>query len=231
MLLKIPISELDIVITVDPAISESSKSARTAITCWGASPLGKFFLLDCWAKREGDPAVVIDTVLNMASEWMPRAIGIEMVGYQKALQPYMLRAMRERGRYYPIIELKPDRNTRTVEKKNQRILSMVPFFKAGQVYILNTAYDFIDEFENFPNSTTLDILDASSYAFRLLAPKEENIKSTLDLEIKRLEREDPGAARYWRSYHESRGRLEPSEDLVLEEVGVSDFASEIADYY
>jgi predicted phage terminase large subunit-like protein len=230
-LIKIPISELDIVIAVDPAISEAVKACRTAIVCVGVSPLGKYFILDCWAKREGDPAVIIDRILTMASEWMPRAIGIEMVGYQKALQPFMLRAMRERGKYYPIIELKPDRNTKTVEKKNQRILSMIPFFRAGQVYVQPGFFDFIEEYENFPNTVTVDILDAASYAFRLLAPKEESVKSHLHLELKKLEKDDPASSAYWRKYHEARGTLQPIEETQLEEVSDGEFAAELAEYY
>lgn len=214
MLIQTKINDLDIVITVDPAISERSTAARTAITVAGISPYGKIFLLDSWAGRQGDPAKVIDQIVAMALEWGPRCIGIEMIAYQKALLPYMNREMTSRSKWWPIVELKPDRNSKAVEKKNMRILSMVPFFKSGQIHILRGNYDFIDEYESFPNGSTVDLLDAFSYAVRLLVPKDDSRKPALEYKLKALEKEDPSAARYWRKLAEKRGELEPQIDEV-----------------
>ena len=231
MIIQTKISDLDIVITVDPAISERSTAARTAIVVAGISPYGKIFLLDSWAGRQGDPAKVIEQIVAMALEWGPRCIGIEMIAYQKALLPYMNREMTSRSKWWPIIELKPDRNSKAVEKKNMRILSMVPFFKSGQIYILRGNYDFIDEFESFPNGSTVDLLDAFSYAIRLLVPKDDSRKPALEYKLKALEREDPSAARYWRKLAEKRGELEPQIDeiddpedqLVGEDIAYAEF--------
>ena len=216
MLIQTKINDLDIVITVDPAISERSTAARTAICVVGMSPYSKMFLLDSWAMRQGDPAKIIDKIMDLAIEWAPRCIGVEMIAYQKALLPYMQREMASRSKYWPIIELKPDRNSKSVEKKNMRILSLVPFFKSGQIHILKGNYDFIDEFESFPNGSTVDLLDAFSYAIRLLVPKEDSKKPALDYKLKALEREDPSAAHYWRKLAEKRGELEPRMDDEFE---------------
>ena len=231
MIIQTKINDLDIVITVDPAISERSTAARTAIIVAGISPYGKIFLLDSWAGRQGDPAKVIEQIVAMALEWGPRCIGIEMIAYQKALLPYMNREMTSRSKWWPIIELKPDRNSKAVEKKNMRILSMVPFFKSGQIHILRGNYDFIDEFESFPNGSTVDLLDAFSYAIRLLVPKDDSRKPALEYKLKALEREDPSAARYWRKLAEKRGELEPEIDeiddpedqLVGEDIAYAEF--------
>lgn len=220
-LLKIPLNSLDRVICVDPAISERAKAARTAIVCAGISPQAKIFLLDTWAGRQGDPARVIDQILKMAQTWMPRVIGIELIGYQKALKPYLDRAMRERGVHYPIVELKPDQNGRVVEAKNQRILSMQPFFKAGQVYIQRGMLDFLEEYEGFPQSRTVDVLDALAYAFRLLVPKGES--KPVPGAIQRLAQTDPQSARYWKARGQRQGYIdldwdpEDEDELVVEE--------------
>lgn len=216
MLIQTKISDLDTVICVDPAISERSTAARTAIIVAGMSPYGKLFLLDSWCGRQGDPAKIIDQTLAMAAEWMPRVIGIEMIAYQKALLPYMQREMASRTRWWPIIELKPDRNSKTAEKKNMRILSMVPYFKSGQIHILRGNYDFIEEYESFPNGSTVDLLDAFSYAVRLLVPKDDSRKPALEYKLKALEKEDPSAARYWRKVAERRGELESTTDDMLD---------------
>ena len=229
-LIKTKISELDVVLTCDPAISERSTACRTAITVVGMSPYAKIFLLDLWAGRQGDPAKVIDQIMSMALEWNPRCIGIEMIGYQKALQPFLFRTMNSYSRFWPIIELKPDRNTKYVEKKNQRILSLQPYFRSGQIYIPRGFYDFIEEYESFPNGATVDILDAFSYAVRLLVPREDTKKSALEYKLSALEREDLSSGRYWRGLAERRGDIEPRDDLfdlddqqVGEEIDYAEF--------
>jgi predicted phage terminase large subunit-like protein len=209
-IIKIPIADLDKVITVDLAVSESAKASRTAVVCAGVSPMGKFFILDMWVKRTRDHELTITKTLDMAREWMVRLIGVEANAWQKVLLPYMQRTMKERQTHYPIIELKPDRNTKTVEKKDQRIMSMQPFFKAGQVHIMRGMLDFIEEYETFPLARTKDILDALAYAFRLLAPKTD-IKPVPGA-IQRLQQSDPQSARYWKSLAIKRGIMEPDPD-------------------
>ena len=208
-------STLDIVICCDPAISERETAARTAIVAMGMSPYQKMVLLEYWVGRQGDPFKIITTMLDMAHFWQCRCIGIEMVAYQKSLEPYTLKAMQERGEWYPIINLKPDRN----EKKEQRILSMQPFFRSGQIYIQRGMSEFIEEYETFPLGRTRDILDAMSYAVRLLTPQQQSKQPGLDEKLKILARTDPMSARYWRADAVRQGLLEPQETLddILEE--------------
>jgi predicted phage terminase large subunit-like protein len=212
----VPRTSLDIVICVDPAISERETAARTAIVVMAMTPYQKMFLLEYWCGRQGDPFKIIQTYLDMAHFWQPRCIGIEMVAYQKSLEPYTLKAMAERNEWWPIINLKPDRN----EKKEQRIMSMQPFFRSGQVYIQRGMSEFIEEYETFPLGRTRDILDAMSYAVRLLTPQQQSKKPGLDEQLKKLARQDPMSARYWRADAVKQGLLEPEKDLddILDEV-------------
>lgn len=202
-------STLDIVICVDPAISERETAARSAIVVMGMSPYQKMVLLEYWCGRQGDPAKLIQTYLDMAHFWQPRCIGIEMVAFQKSLEPYTLKSMADRGEFWPIVNLKPDRN----EKKEQRILSMQPFFRSGQIYIQRGMSEFIEEYETFPLGRTRDILDAMAYAVRLLAPQQQSKRPGLEEQLKVLARQDPMSARYWRADAEKRGLLEPRESL------------------
>jgi predicted phage terminase large subunit-like protein len=208
-------STLDIVICCDPAISERSTAARTAIVVMGMSPYHKMVLLEYWVGRQGDPAKIIQTYLDMASFWQPRCIGVEMVAFQKALEPFTMKAMADRGVYWPIINLKPDRN----EKKEQRILSMQPFFRSGQIYIQRGMTEFIEEYETFPLGRTRDILDAMAYAVRLLTPQQQSKRPGLDEQLKLLAKEDPMSARYWRADAVKQGLLEPQKDIddILDE--------------
>lgn len=208
-------STLDVVICCDPAISERSTAARTAIVVMGMSPYQKMVLLEYWCGRQGDPAKIIDTYLGMAHFWQPRCIGIEMVAYQKALEPYTQKAMADRGEYFTIVNLKPDRN----EKKEQRILSMQPYFRSGQIYIQRGMTEFIEEFETFPLGRTRDILDAMAYAVRLLTPQQQSKKPGLDDRLKMLAKVDPMSARYWRADAVKQGLLEQEKSIddILDE--------------
>lgn len=204
--------ELDVVVTCDPAISEKSSACRSAIIVMGMSPYRKMFVLDYWVGRQGDPAKLIDQILDLAGYWQPRVIGIESVAFQAAMEPFTLRAMAERNVTYPLIMLKPDRN----ERKAQRILSMQPFFRSGQIYIQSGMLDLIDEYETFPLGKTQDLLDAMAYAVRLLVPNRPIEKPGLSEKLKRMERTDPESARYWRAYAVKRGELEP--EMTIDEI-------------
>lgn len=225
----IPRRSLDIVICCDPAISERETASRTAIVVMAMTPYQKMFMLEYWCGRQGDPYKIITTLLEMAKFWQPRCIGIEMVAYQKALEPYTIRQMAESGVWYPIINLKPDRN----EKKEQRILSMQPFFRSGQIYIQRGMTELIEEYETFPLGRTRDILDAMAYAVRLLTPQQQSTRPGLQERLLALTKEDPMSARYWRADAVKRGLLEPEKDIddILEGVGEEErFEEGVADF-
>lgn len=230
MIIRVPRNSLDVVITCDPAISEKASACKTAITCVAMSPYSKIFLLDYWAGRQRDPDKVIHTMLNMAAEYMPRLLGIETVGYQQALMPYMQRSMTVRGQFWPVRELKPDRK----EKKEARILSLQPYFRAGQVFIPRGASEFIEEYETFPYSRTCDLLDAFAYAVRLLVPMSTSKKPALEDKLEKLAMVDPGSARYWRKDAERRGILIPEigpedayagDDTETYQAGIGEFVN------
>lgn len=206
---KVLRNELDIVITCDPAISEKAQACRTAVTCMGMTPYTKIFMLEYWVGRQGDPLKVIQTILDMAYRWQPRLIGIESVGYQQALEPFIKREMESRGEHYTILMLKPDR----LEKKNQRILSMQPYFRTGQIYIQRGMFELIEEYESFPMGRTCDILDSMSYAVRLLVPQKQTRAPSVDMRLKELAKEDPMSARYWRAHAIKRGVLEAEQTI------------------
>lgn len=214
----VPRSTLDVVITCDPAISEKSAACRTAITVAGMTPYQKIFLLEYWVGRQGDPAKIIDKLLDLAQAWQPRVIGVEGVAFQQALEPYIKREMETRGEHYALLMLKPDRN----EKKDQRILSIQPYFRSGQIYIQRGMLEFIEEFETFPLGRTRDILDAFSYAVRLLVPQNPVKKPGLEQRLAELGSKDPISARYWRADAVRRGILEPEDDPMDDEFDYAD---------
>ena len=92
-------------------------------------------------------------------------------------------------------------------------MSMQPFFKAGQVYILGGELDFINEYEAFPRSMTVDILDAMAYAFKMLAPQIIDVKHGIEEDLKDVE--DYSTKRFWRAEFKSRLDLDEHEEEYM----------------
>ena len=72
----------------------------------------------------------IDNIFLMYEKWHPSVVGLETVAFQKALKAWLENAMREKGTYFPITELKRSTN----EIKEFRIKSLEPFYREGKVY-------------------------------------------------------------------------------------------------
>ncbi len=211
MQILIPRASLDTVLVCDPASSIEAHASRTAIVVVSLSPGSRIFVREAWAQRESDPFTVIQHMLACSLEFQPRCWGVETVGYQATLQAWSERMMRERGVFYPVIPLKPDR----YEKKADRIMSLQPFARSGQLYIQRGMLKLIEEWEAFPDpSTPRDLLDALAYAVRLLVPQAmPTVGVGLGYRLAELAKRDPASARYWRKDAETRGLIEPEATL------------------
>lgn len=210
MQIIVPRKTLDVVLTCDPAISEADTASRSAIIVAGITPLSKIIVRETWSARQGDPHALIEQILEMAYRWQPRIIGIEAVAYQQALLPWMERVMAMRHVWYVVVPLHPDRN----EKKDQRIQSLQPYARAGQLYVQHGMLELIEEYEFFPKGKTKDLLDALAYAVRLLIPQTSTGTDIgLDYRLRELARRDASSAHYWRKIAERDGRIEKEPDL------------------
>lgn len=157
--LKIENLDLDVFIGVDPAISLADDADSFAYAVLGlAKDKTQAFLLDTWKGRIDFPDQ-LKLVSELHLKWRPIFIGIEAVAYQAALSQ-----MAKRISTMPNIipQLAPG-------KKNDRILSMSPSFKIGQVRIRGEHKDFIDQWLDFDSSRRNqkdDMLDAAEIALR-----------------------------------------------------------------
>ena len=96
---------------------------------------------------------------------------------------------------------------------------MQPFFRTGQIYIQHGMFEFIEEYEAFPQGRTVDILYAFAYAVRLLVPQAPSRVPGVELRLKELAKTDPMSARYWRADARKRGLIEDERtiDEILED--------------
>jgi predicted phage terminase large subunit-like protein len=143
---------------VDPAISERSTAARTAIVVTGAAPDGRKFVLDTWADR-CHPFKMFEKIFELQDKWDCESTGIESVQYQRAIKPFLEAEAQRRGRWINVRELRPDVRI----KKEGRIRALQPYFERGEIFVRRDMREFLGEYESFPVGATVDIIDALAY--------------------------------------------------------------------
>lgn len=98
------LSELDIVITVDPNSGKPLAPDKAAILVHGVSPVGEVFVLVSWAERPS-PQGLINKAWELCKRWKPREIGFEDAGQQNT-QFYFLEHCMKKGEFFSVRPLK-----------------------------------------------------------------------------------------------------------------------------
>jgi phage terminase large subunit-like protein len=150
--------DLDVWLGIDPAISLSDEADRFAITALGVTKGAQGFILDQWAGRIAFPDQ-IDLIMEWYVRWKPIYIAVEVQAFQRAIEQQLTR-----------IENIPNIIPMFAKgKKEERILSMAPLFKAGKVRINRSLNDFINEWVDYDSTKKNpadDCLDSAEIAIR-----------------------------------------------------------------
>lgn len=147
-----------IVIGVDPAISEKETADFFAMVAAGfAKENGHIYTLDYFKERIGDPLKQVEAILNMAQQWTPDAVRIEIVAYQQGLYNLVRSEAAKRNYYPPLTPFKPDK-----DKVRRARIHSAPF--SGKLVHIREdhplAQSFINELLQFPLGEHDDMLDA-----------------------------------------------------------------------
>jgi predicted phage terminase large subunit-like protein len=121
--------ELDVLMTIDPAISEHRHGDYSAIVVGAVTPAKDIYLLEAWKARV-NPHDLIAKIYQLYLEYRPRVVGLEQVAFQRALRFMLEDEAPRRGASIPVVELKPD----TAETKEMRIRSLQPLYQGGKVH-------------------------------------------------------------------------------------------------
>jgi predicted phage terminase large subunit-like protein len=140
---EVPLSMLDVTVTVDLAAAEKIQDDRNAVTTVGVTPWNEAIVLDSWAKR-CTSIEVIDKLFRLKDRFSPRVYGIEDVGYQKTLKTFVRQEMNDRHTYLNIQPL-PARG-----KKEQRIRSLQPYMATGRIFVRANQHILRNEMAEFP---------------------------------------------------------------------------------
>ena len=156
------------VITIDPASTESKNSDFNAIEVWGLHrQTRRRYLLEYYVARTANPDEVIENLFRFVRVHRSqlKAVGVETIGYQKVLQHYILKAMRERNFFFPLEEYgKKDRR----RKEDRIIQSFAGTAQHGMIYVKKEHVEFIDQFVSYPDVNHDDLLDAGAVAQEMM---------------------------------------------------------------
>ena len=156
-----------IIMAVDPAISEKTTADYFAIFVLGFDRQGEIWELDKFRDRIGDIDVQVNKVIEMATHWKPDRLKVESVAYQAGLARAIKRAAAAAGSHLPVFEVKPDKD------KFRRAVIHCANFAGGLVHLRTDHPLFealIKELLDFPVGEHDDMFDAYMHA------AEEHVK-------------------------------------------------------
>lgn len=169
-----PLDQLNIVMAVDPAISENKWADYTAIAVVGFDIQNRMWVLDLRRGRWPEAATIDHVYAAFRKTSGIQYIGFEAIGFAKLYRREFARAMELRG-YLPIHTLERD----TKRHKNTRILSLSPFWDTGEIFFLDELEaldDFLDEasrFRRYRESLHDDMLDALADTLQMRSRPEQ----------------------------------------------------------
>lgn len=165
---EVPVDELDISVSLDPAPAEKISSDQNAIVTVGTTRWGDALVLDVWSKR-CSPLVMIEYLFTLRNRWHPRVFGIEEVAYQKVIKHFLRAEANRRNEYFNIKPLKPG------GKNKQHIKGLQPVAATGHLYIHPTQHVLRSELADWPLGEHDDTADA-------LALNMQMWRSTMNLD-------------------------------------------------
>lgn len=160
----IPLRDLTVFISVDPAFSKQSSAARTAIPVVGTDG-ERLFLLEDFAERLDSEDDIAAHVVNFYLRYRNYGcnvskIFVETIVAQVAVANAIRRRFREEGLGDPPLE-----EIRSHGKKGKlmRIYGLEHYFKRGSFYYHPNQFKFFQEYVSFPRAILRDLLDAISF--------------------------------------------------------------------
>jgi len=150
---------LAIFTVVDPAVGEHLDNDYTAIVTGGIDLYGNIFILDIIKKRFNKETLeMFGALFTVYEVYRPIKIGFETIAFQWYAKAFFDSECKKRGKFPQVVEIKTD----TRVKKAIKITSLAPIAQSGQLFIKPDFYDFISEWEAYPEIEHDDVLDAVS---------------------------------------------------------------------
>lgn len=140
---------------IDPAISEADTADYTGMVVVAVDSEQNWYVK--WAARERiNPSQIINKAFELCDRFKLVTCGVEDVAYQRAILHFAYEEMKRRNKRIPLTGVKRGQD----KTKEMRILSLVPRFEWGTLFLPQGAHDLELELAQFPRGAHDDILDA-----------------------------------------------------------------------
>lgn len=185
---------------IDPALSEADTSDYTGVVVVAVDHQKDWYIRHAKRMRVS-PTQLVDLVFRLNQQFKPMCIGIEEVAYQKALLYFLDEEMRRRNVILPIKGVRPP----TDKSKQTKILSLVPRFEWGHIYMSQGLTDLELELMQFPRGAHDDLIDALASMEMIAYPPDKEDEWKV--------KPAPGSPRYEQWYiHQLRNGKNVSRD-------------------
>lgn len=146
---------------VDLAHAKKRKRCNHVILVVGWNPeTDRIYILEAWAKACGY-AELVDEMYEIGHRFGLRDMWLETVAAQNLMKFHLEERNKKEKRPISVNELPYDNSENA--KKN-RIEALEPIFKNNQLWCHKSQEAFLTEYNNYPASATLDVLDTLGYA-------------------------------------------------------------------
>lgn len=149
--------ELTTVMTVDPAISLMKTADYTAIVVASITLDGHVYVREIVNQRL-QMYDLVDTIILKANKWKPVIIGVETVGFQRAIGMVLDDQMLRRGMLFNLHEIRRPKD----KTKYDRIMRLEYYFRQGRIHIKRDMDELYTQIIRFPKTKHDDLLDALS---------------------------------------------------------------------
>lgn len=140
---------------VDPAISEADTADFTGFVVVSTDVEQNWYVRHA-ARIKINPSQVIEQCFKIYDQFHPQMIGVEDVAFQKAIIHFAHEEMKRRNKRIPITGVKRGHD----KTKEMRILSLVPRFEWGTLFLSQGLHDLELELGQFPRGAHDDVIDA-----------------------------------------------------------------------
>lgn len=153
--IKRHVDQLDKVLFIDPAVEGDAGWIITGSDYISNKP--NIFCLEA-IRGPIPPDKMIPKIFEAVEKWGLRAVVIEEVLFSRLYRHWLQSEMRHRGFYFNVIPAKTGG-----KQKEARVLGLVPYFNASQIYFHKDQHALIEEYNQFGLGSSYHILDALAY--------------------------------------------------------------------
>lgn len=167
--------EMHRVAIMDPNHSEENGRSRNAIVVLGMyndpKKPRRLYLLDVWAEASSHETMIDRLIgtrperLGLAVKWRVHHIYVESEVAGQQGWKFLLKDRVSRMGVHASFSIRPLKTDRSAGGKDKRIIGMESLYENGLFWVRRTGQEaFMQEYEQYPNGATKDILDIIGYS-------------------------------------------------------------------